>query len=219
MKEIAVPRHDFYQTDAHVIVSIYIKGYGAPEVKDQVKVSFEAVKITVELPKLNDDGEAQRFVLDPLFAAINPEQSSFRVLGTKIELKLIKAYPTSWSAVIHDGTAAAAPPVPGPSTQRFDSAPPPTALQAKKERRNWDKFVDDELNGEQEEVKDPNAGGDAALKEFFSQLYKDADEDTRRAMIKSYTESGGTTLSTNWDEIGKEKTPIRPPEGMEAKKY
>lgn len=73
----------------------------------------------------------------------------------QIELKLIKAYPTSWPAVIHDGTAAAAPPVPGPSTQRFDSAPPPTALQAKKERRNWDKFVDDELNGEQEEVKDP----------------------------------------------------------------
>lgn len=52
-------------------------------------------------------------------------------------------------------------------------------------------------------ANDQNAGGDAALKDFFSKLYKDADEDTKRAMIKSYTESGGTTLSTNWAEIAK----------------
>ena len=40
-----------------------------------------------------------------------------------------------------------------------------------------------------------------------------------RAMNKSYAESGGTVLSTNWDEIGKEKTPVKPPEGMEFKKW
>jgi hypothetical protein len=49
-------RHDFYQTDAHVIVSIYIKGYGAPEVKDQVKVSFEAVKAS-RTQHMYDNGE------------------------------------------------------------------------------------------------------------------------------------------------------------------
>ena len=40
-----------------------------------------------------------------------------------------------------------------------------------------------------------------------------------RAMNKSYMESGGTVLSTNWEEIGKEKTPVKPPEGMEFKKW
>lgn len=28
-----------------------------------------------------------------------------------------------------------------------------------------------------------------------------ADEDTRRAMVKSFQTSGGTVLSTNWDEV------------------
>jgi hypothetical protein len=38
---------------------------------------------------------------------------------------------------------------------------------------------------------------------MFASIYANADPDTRRAMIKSYTESGGTTLSTDWSSIGK----------------
>lgn len=34
-------RHDFYQTDTHVIVAVYLKGYAAPELAKQVNVSFE----------------------------------------------------------------------------------------------------------------------------------------------------------------------------------
>jgi hypothetical protein len=30
-------------------------------------------------------------------------------------------------------------------------------------------------------------------------------------MMKSYLESEGTALSTNWDEVGKEKVAIHPP--------
>jgi len=37
--------------------------------------------------------------------------------------------------------------------------------------------------------------------------------------MKSFSESGGTCLSTNWDEIGKKRTEITPPEGMEARRY
>ena len=38
-------------------------------------------------------------------------------------------------------------------------------------------------------------------------------------MNKSYQESGGTVLSTNWKDIGKKKVEVKPPDGMEYKKY
>jgi suppressor of G2 allele of SKP1 len=34
------------------------------------------------------------------------------------------------------------------------------------------------------------------------QLYRDADDDTRRAMMKSMVESGGKYCNPNWDEVG-----------------
>lgn len=37
------------------------------------------------------------------------------------------------------------------------------------------------------------------------QIYASADEDTRRAMNKSYQESGGKVLSTNWKEVAQKK--------------
>lgn len=37
--------------------------------------------------------------------------------------------------------------------------------------------------------------------------------------MKSYQESNGTTLSTNWDEVKKGKVETKPPTGQEAKKW
>ena len=38
---------------------------------------------------------------------------------------------------------------------------------------------------------------------MFQKLYADATDEQRRAMVKSYQESNGTSLSTNWDEVKK----------------
>jgi suppressor of G2 allele of SKP1 len=41
-------------------------------------------------------------------------------------------------------------------------------------------------------------------------------------MVKSFQTSGGTVLSTNWDEVSRkdfEKEGVQAPSGMEVKKY
>lgn len=38
-------------------------------------------------------------------------------------------------------------------------------------------------------------------------------------MMKSFSESGGTVLSTNWKDVGQKKVEMKPPEGMEFKQY
>ncbi len=38
-------------------------------------------------------------------------------------------------------------------------------------------------------------------------------------MNKSFFESGGTVLSTNWKDISSKTTEVKPPDGVEFKKY
>lgn len=96
--------------------------------------------------------------------------------------------------------------------------------------KNWDKLADDltakkkkdekkkKTEDEDAEEDDDDAasvdsdfGGGDAVDSFFKKLYAGSDPDTRRAMMKSFYESQGTALSTNWDEVGKDKVPVHPP--------
>jgi suppressor of G2 allele of SKP1 len=73
---------------------------------------------------------------------------------------------------------------------------------------NWSNFKVDEEDE-----------ANASENDFFAKLYKDTDDDTRRAMMKSYVESNGTVLTTNWDEAKQKKFETSPPEGMVAKEW
>jgi hypothetical protein len=66
-----------------------------------------------------------------------------------------------------------------------------------------DKWSRLEFLEEMEEELETLDGGEDGLNKMFQDLYKDADDDQRRAMMKSFVESNGTVLSTDWTDVGK----------------
>jgi suppressor of G2 allele of SKP1 len=98
-----------------------------------------------------------------------------------------------------------------PSKNSTDTQPGPAyPTSSKTGPKNWDKVVDGEVAADEDD-KDVNF--------FFKQLYKNATPEQQRAMMKSFTESNGTALSTDWNDVGKRTVETVPPEGVEAKKW
>jgi len=86
---------------------------------------------------------------------------------------------------------------------------------SKKGPKNWDAIEREIMKEEEEEQLE----GDAAVNKMFQKIYKDSSDEVKRAMMKSYTESGGTCLSTDWKEVSKKPLKVKPPSGMEFKKW
>jgi suppressor of G2 allele of SKP1 len=78
-------------------------------------------------------------------------------------------------------------------------------------RRN--KFDTLNLDADLEEDQDQAGKGTSEkdLEKFFQTLYGDLPPEGRRAMMKSFTESGGTVLSTDWGDVGGRKVEAQPP--------
>lgn len=96
-----------------------------------------------------------------------------------------------------------------PLTSQVKSRKPVVAFE-----KNWDQLANEMDSDGEEETQNQ-----ADPMEFFKQLYKDADPDTQRAMMKSYIESNGTALSTNWEDVGRRTFETNAPNGMETKKW
>jgi len=194
-------RHEYYENDERTTVSIFDRG-ADPE---KVSIQFEPRKVTYT------HGE-KTLVLEPLKGQINPDACEFTVGKVKVELRLSKAAQGRWGGLIGDS--------PDPLANSASTSAP-TSTASKSKQKNWDALTTNILASEKEKSmdEDPNVGGDSAVNPFFQKLFADADDDTKRAMMKSYSESGGTTLSTNWDEVKKEKVTVKPPEGQEWKKW
>lgn len=173
-------------------------------------------------------GSEYDFTLDPLFAPINPSTSKVTVMGTKIEVILQKKTPgQKWSALEAPAetmkladrpSAPPAAPAAGPAyptssrhgAKDWDKLASELTSKKTKDKKEEKKAEEDGGESDGGESVDSEFGGDA-VDGFFKKLYSGADPDTRRAMIKSYVESQGTSLSTNWSEVGSKKVEVHPP--------
>merc|ERR1712107_885796 len=69
----------------------------------------------------------------------------------------------------------------------------PSSNRAKREWSKIDKEMQEELNKDKPEKQEFN--------DFLKDQYANADEDTRRAMMKSFQTSGGKHLDFNWSTV------------------
>ncbi|KAL3697591.1 hypothetical protein R1sor_011667 [Riccia sorocarpa] len=195
-------RHEFYQTADKVVVTIFAKNIQKEQL--HVEIGPQILQVRILVP-----GEDEYILSERLFGKVNPSESKHFLLSTKVEIKLVKADATNWKKLEFDPKLAAGP---------TPSAPEPAVKYPsshKKGAKDWDRL---EAEVKKEE-KDEKLEGDAALNKLFQDIYKNADEDTRRAMNKSFVESNGTVLSTNWKEVSTKEVEKSPPKGMELKKW
>ncbi|KFV63109.1 Suppressor of G2 allele of SKP1, partial [Dryobates pubescens] len=192
--------YDWYQTESQVIVTIMIKNAQ----KDDVSVQFseKEMNASVRLPA----GEDYNLKL-VLRHSIVPEQSTFKVLSTKIEIKMKKPEAVRWEKLEGQGDS--------PKLKQFTPDTQHLYPSSSHYTRNWDKLVVEI----KEEEKNEKLEGDAALNKLFQQIYSDGTDEVKRAMNKSFMESGGTVLSTNWSDVGKRKVEVNPPDDVEWKKF
>lgn len=222
-------RHEWYQTHDTVVVTLFAKG--VPKNKATIDVQKRSLTISFPLPT----GSDFEFTLDPLFAEIDESASTAKIMSTKVEFSLKKVTPgQKWSSI--EGTETVAN---GSRESKGDpeikravldnpSSGPSYPTSSKSGPKNWDKVASDLTKKPKKDQANGEGEGDDGLGDdfegdpvngFFQQLFKGADPDTRRAMMKSYQESNGTALSTNWAEVSKGKVETSPPDGMEAKKW
>jgi len=185
-------RRDFYQTESDVVVSIYLK----KKEGEVISVSFTKTSFTVTI-----EAAGERSVVGKEFQLvkqIDPDSSTFKVLSTKVEIRLRKEEAGHWGELEAKTEQVKA-----------DANAMPAYPTSSRKRVDWDKIEKEVIEDERK-----NPSGDA-----FSMLYDMTDEDGKRAMVKSIQESKGTVLNMNWNEVGKKKVEMSPPDGMEFKKW
>ncbi|CAD6237279.1 GSCOCG00002229001-RA-CDS [Cotesia congregata] len=196
--------HDWYQTEAFVIVTVLAKN------TSNVKAQFGETTLSVgaKLPS----GSEYSLELD-LAHEIVPDQCSYKVIPSKIEIKLKKRDGLRWNSLEgNPATKEAIKPIP---QEILQANQPPKYPSSSKKSKDWNK-VEKEIEKQEAEEKPE---GEAALNSLFQQIYGTGSDEVRKAMNKSFIESGGTVLSTNWSEVGKTTVEKRPPDGLEWKSW
>ncbi|KAM0255446.1 hypothetical protein ACHAQJ_005746 [Trichoderma viride] len=211
-----------FQSNTAMSVSIFSKGVN----KEKLEVEFLENSVRLD-PVVYPNGEEKEFQLH-LWGEIDPSKSKFTVTPNKVELSLAKKVAGKWPVLQADGLSKAPAPAAkhdfstDSETKDTDSvtdsvkiepletsaAKPVYPTSSRTGPKDWDKVGEDEKSDDEKDVNF-----------FFKKLFKGGSAEQQRAMMKSFTESNGTSLSTNWDEVKDKTVATVPPDGVEAKKW
>nr|CAD7429181.1 unnamed protein product [Timema monikensis] len=203
LAEIPKIKYDWYQTETHVVISIL----GKNVLQDSVNINYDCntLNLRAHFPQCPD----YSLILN-LAHPIEPSQCTHRAVPSKVEIKLKKCDGIRWTQLERKLDEPA--PVANFSMAQVpvDSGPPKYPSSAP-HAKDWNRVVLEE--GEDKEE------GEAALNSLFQKIYLEGTDEVKRAMNKSFQESGGTVLSTNWKEVGHDKVDIKAPDGMEWRNW
>jgi len=190
--------------------------------KELLKVQFDTSSFDISFPLSAEKNFSMKFLL---FDDIDPSKSYYVVQIERIEIKLAKVNSDDWALLERSDSpnekileTIAPKPV---AKSKNTNAQPAAYPSSSKVKKDWSK-IDKEIGEDIEKNKDEYSEGDP-VNSMFQMLYKNSDENTRRAMMKSYQTSGGTVLSMNWDEVkvkdyeGNDR--VDAPDGQEWKKW
>jgi len=193
--------HEWNQNPNYIFVTVNVSGP-----LDSSKVDLVIEKRSVSLRSK----ETNTVLYDlQLCNSIEPKHSTFEFKGNVVSLNLRKEIEGfNWVTLEREKVKEVV------SESKIMSSYPTSS----KVKKNWDQ-IDKDLDKEIADSPESNE----AMMNLFKQIYEKGDEKTRAAMKKSFQTSGGTVLSTNWDEVrekdyeGKDRP--EPPKGQEWAKY
>lgn len=220
-----MPKYQYYQSDTFMTISIL----QANIKEEDLKVDFQLDHLTVIwLNKFT-------VICGTLFDAVIVDKCKVKIQAEKVLIKLRKREKGDWhelfgsgarrkeskedkevgeSGKVDDGADNSdAPVVKVKDVPVVDKA----TVRPYASTRDWDAIERDLKKDEENEKPE----GEEAMNKLFQQIYGDASDDTRRAMVKSFQTSGGTVLSTNWDEVAETdyEKERQAPKGQEWKNW
>lgn len=189
-------KYDWYQSEPDIVINVLAK-----QVKpENVRIELDNKRLSC-LAKLADDADFYLHI--NLANEVKGDQIKYKVLSSKIEIRLKKAEGKQWQ-----GLEASEEEV--KSKEEIIKNYPSSKMV-----KNWDKIAYDIKQEEANEKLE----GEEALNSLFQKIYADGSDETRKAMNKSFLESGGTVLSTSWNEVSEKKVEVKAPDGVEWKNW